>query len=199
MQSGESKKVEVNLDDYAFRYWDGTWKIPEGKYEILVAASATDIRLSGIIEVEGERISPKEELSGSWYETLSGKPTREEWETMMGKRIPESAEPVKGEFTMDSTCLEMKDSSLIMKLQYKITENVIAKSFDGKKDISNPAYKMMLTNATDGPMRTVVISSNGMMSERMARAFLAMANGRYLRGIGELLFPKKRLKSKPKK
>jgi beta-glucosidase len=198
LEAGEEKRVEITLDDYPFRYWDGEWKIPSGRYLIEVGSSSRDIRLSAEISVDGVEISPPKHLFGSWYDTLKGKPDREEWQRLMGKEIPEAREPRKGEFTMDSTCLEMKDSSLVMRLQYKITENVIAKSFGGKKDLSDPAYKMMLTNATDGPMRTVVISSNGMMSESMARAFLEMANGRYLRGIKELIFPQKRIK-KPKK
>ena len=196
--AGESKTVEIALDDYAFRFWDGEWKIPSGKYKILVGASSEDIRLSETVEVEGDDVLPREELSGSWYDRLIGKPGREEWQALMGRAVPEAKEPKKGEYTMDSTCLEMKDHSLVMKIQYKITENVISKSFGGKKDMSDPAYKMMLTNATDGPMRTVVISSDGMMSEPMARAFLAMANGRFFRGLRELVFPKKRLKNNKK-
>jgi len=42
---------------------------------------------------------------------------------------------------------------------------------------------MMLTCATDCPMRSVVISSGGMMKESLARGMLHMANGRYFKGL----------------
>ena len=88
---------------------------------------------------------------------------------------------------MDSTCMEMMKSSFIMKIQYKVTENIVAKSFGGKKDMSDPSYRMMLTCATDCPLRSVVISSGGIMSEKLAKGMLHMANGRYLKGIAALL------------
>ncbi len=51
--------------------------------------------------------------------------------------VPEAK---KGQFTMDNSSLGMKDSSFIMKIQYKVTENIIEKSYDGKKDYSDPSF-----------------------------------------------------------
>ena len=78
---------------------------------------------------------------------------------------------------MDNTCMEMKDGSLMMKIQYKVTEGIIAKSFGGKRDMSDPAFKMMMVCATDCPMRSVVISSGGAMNDTLAKFMLLMANG----------------------
>ena len=83
--------------------------------------------------------------------------------------------------------MEMRDSSFMMKIQYKVTESIVAKSFGGKKDLSDPAYRMMLTCATDCPMRSVVISSGGTMSDSLAKGMLHMANGRYLKGLAAML------------
>jgi hypothetical protein len=95
----------------------------------------------------------------------------------MGHSIPLSAEPQKGEFTMDNSCMEMKDHSFMMKIQYKVTEGIIAKSFGGKRDMSDPAFKMMMVCATDCPMRSAIISSGGAMPESVAKGMLYMANG----------------------
>ncbi len=187
LQPGESKTVSFQLDDRSFAVWAGAWKIPAGTYGILVGASSRDIRLQTELAVAGERLSAPDWQRDSWYETLSGVPTREEWEQLMGHPVPIVPEPVKGEFTMDSTCMEMKDGSIVMKIQYKVTENIIAKGFDGKKDLSDPAYRMMLTCATDCPMRSVVLSSGGMMRESLAKGLLHMANGRYIKGILAML------------
>ena len=199
LEPGEAKRVEVEVDRYALRYWDGEWKIPGGKYEISVGASSEDIRLSGRVEVKGEEITPDARLSGTWYETLNGKPSRDHWERLMGREIPITPELKKGEFTMDSTCLEMKESSLVMRLQYKITGWYISGKNGGNKDPDNPTCKMMLASSLDGPMRSMVISSNGLMPERIGRGLLAMANGHFFGGLKEMLFPKRRLKLKRNK
>ena len=95
----------------------------------------------------------------------------------MGRSIPPSVEPKKGEYTMDNSCMEMKDSSFMMKIQYKVTEAIIAKGFGGKRDMSDPAFKMMIVCATDCPMRSAVISSGGAMNDTLAKLMLLMANG----------------------
>jgi hypothetical protein len=46
---------------------------------------------------------------------------------------------------------------------------------------------MMLTCATDCPMRSVIISSGGMMKESLAKGLLHMANGHYIKGLKAML------------
>ena len=183
---GESKRVSFPLDSRSFAIWDGGWKVPGGTYEIRVGASSRDIRLSGSLEVAGETVPTPDWQAGSWYETMDGAPSRSGWERVMGRAVPLTAEPKKGQFTLDSTCMEMKDSSFVMKIQYKVTEGIIAKGFGGKKDYSDPAFKMMMTCATDCPMRAAVISAGGSMTEGLAR-LVEMANGHFLWGVRAML------------
>ena len=187
LEPGESKMVEFTLDERSFAIWFDGWKISGGTYTVQVGASSKDIRLAQTTEVVGEKINTPTWQSASWYETLNSKPNREEWEQLMGRPVPIISEPKKGQFTMDSTCMEMKDHSLVMKIQYMVTENIIAKGFGGKKDMSDPSYKMMLTCATDCPMRSVIISGGGAMSDSLAQGLLHMANGHYIKGIAALL------------
>lgn len=187
LQPGESKRVEFTLDDRSFSVWAGDWKIPSGRYDVLIGSSSRDIRLKVRITVTGEKLPIPAWQVDSWYETLQGAPSRQAWEKVMGHSIPQIPEPKKGQFTLDNTCLEMKDSSLVMKIQYKVTEDIIAKSFGGKKDYSNPAFKMMMICATDCPLRATVISAGGSMTDQMAQGLLEMANGHIIRGILTML------------
>ena len=187
LEPGESKTVTFILDDRSFAIWADGWKIPGGTYKVQVGASSRDIRLEQTIQVAGEELPAPVWQKDSWYETLSDKPSREEWEKLMGHPVAIVPELKKGQFDMDSTCMEMKDHSIMMKIQYKVTEGIVAKGFGGKKDMSDPSYKMMLTCATDCPMRSVVISSGGMMSESVARGMLHMANGHYIKGVLAML------------
>lgn len=187
LDPGEERSVSFTLDDRCFAVWSGGWKVPAGRYTVMIGASSQDIRLQKDIEIDGEVLSIPDWQKNSWYETLTQTPGREEWEKLMGHPVQSFTEPQKGQFTMDNSCMEMKDSSLAMKIQYKITEHIIAKNFDGKKDMSDPAYRMMIVCATDGPMRSVIISSGGMMSEKLGESLLMMANGHYIKGLLRLL------------
>ena len=184
---GESRQVTFTLDERSFAIWADGWKVPGGRYDVFLAASSQDIRLRGFIETEGESLTVPEWQAGSWYETLAGNPSREEWEKVMGHSVAIVSEEKKGQFVLDNSCLEMKDCSLVMKIQYKVTENIIAKSFGGKKDYSDPAFKMMMICAVDCPLRAVVICSGGTVSDSLAKGLLEMANGHYIRGIISML------------
>ena len=181
----ESKDVSIVLDERSFAIWSDGWKVPAGEYVIEIGSSSRDIRLSQSITVSGEEVTST--CPDSWYHNLVGSPTREEWEGLMGHSVPLSVEPKKGEFTMDNSCMEMKGSSLMMKIQYLVTKSIISKGIEGKKDMTNPAFKMMLISATDCPMRSVVINSGGMMSESVARGMLLMANGKFFKGVAAMM------------
>ena len=187
LDPGERATVHFTLDDRSFAVWAGGWKVPAGEYTVQIGASSRDIRLEARMEIAGEAVAAPSWQAGSWYETLSGQPSREAWETLMGHPVPLPEEPKKGRYTMDSTCAEMKDHSLVMKLQYKLTEHVIAKGFGGKKDLADPAYRMVLTCATDCPMRGLIINGGGAMTDSLAQGMLHMANGHYLKGIAAML------------
>ena len=188
LEPGETQTVTFTLNDRSFAVWSDGWKVPGGTYTLQIGASSRDIRLEAEIAVAGETVPAPDWQSGSWYETLNGHPGREAWERMMGHPVPIQPEPVKGSFTMDNSCLEMKDSSLIMRIQYKVTENIIARQC-GTKDPSDPQFRMMLVSATDCPLRASVINSAGQMSDALGRGLLQMANGHFLRGLKCICFP----------
>lgn len=187
---GETQTVTFTLEDRSFAVWNDGWKVPGGTYTLQIGASSRDIRLEAEIAVAGETVPAPVWQAGSWYETLNGRPDRAEWERLMGHPVAIQPEPKKGSFTMDNSCLEMKDSSLIMRIQYKVTEHIIARQC-GTKDPSDPQFRMMLTSAVDCPMRSAVINSAGQMSDALGRGLLQMANGHFLRGLKCICFPAK--------
>lgn len=184
---GEEKAVEFELTDRSFAIWKDGWVVPGGTYIVQIGSSSRDIRMEQSIQIAGAAVPAPAWQTGSWYETLSGSPSREAWENLMGHPVPITVEPKKGQYDMDSTCMEMKEHSLVMKIQYKITEGIVAKGFGGKKDMNDPAYKMMITCATDCPMRSVVISSSGSMNDSLAQGMVHLANGHFFKGIRAML------------
>jgi beta-glucosidase len=178
LEPGESKDVRFALDERSFALWDDGWKVLAGAYTVRVG------ELSTVIEKTGESLPAPAWQAGSWYESCRGKPSQKDWETMLGKAY---APPklVKGHFTMENTVEEMKDYSLIMKIMYWSVENTIAKGFDGKKDYTNPEFRMMMAASAGSSLRSMQIS--GGMRDGILQGMLEMANGHFLRGIVKLL------------
>ncbi len=188
LQPGESKTVTFTLDDRSFAVWcDGDWKVPMGSYEICVAASVSDIRLRCAMTVDGVSLAVPEWQKDSWYETLQGLPTDDEFEKLCGGPLQSDPEPKKGSFTMEHSTMELKDLSPIMMQMFKGTEATIAKSFGGKADYSDPAFKMMVMSGADCPLRAAVLSSCGAFPANMAEGMLAMANGHPLQGVKKIV------------
>ncbi len=176
LEPGECKKAEFLLDDRCFAVWQKGWKVPKGNYIIMAASSSRDIRLQKMISVEGVRVPVPEWQKGSWYETLSGLPGREEWELLMGHPVPPEPEPGRGTFTLDNTCLEMKDHALLMKIICKIMEFFIARLSGGKNSSPGLSYRMLLASAADCPLRALVIHSGGLLGDGIVRLLLRIVN-----------------------
>ncbi|MCD8380051.1 MAG: glycoside hydrolase family 3 C-terminal domain-containing protein [Lachnospiraceae bacterium] len=174
----ESATVSFTLDDRSFAVWDNGWKVPAGSYDILVGGLCVSIHK------EGANLPAPEWQPGSWYEKPQGTPTQAEWERMLGRKYTETV-PAKGSFTMDNSVMEMKDHSLIMNIMYKAVESTVAKGFDGKKDYSNPEFRMMMASSVGGPLRGMQIS--GGIRGGLFQGLLYMANGHFLRGIRTMI------------
>ncbi|MBM6775029.1 glycoside hydrolase family 3 C-terminal domain-containing protein [Olsenella profusa] len=56
LEPGESRRVSIPLDDKAFRYFNvatNRWEVEGGTYELRVAASSDDVRLTATLQVAG--------------------------------------------------------------------------------------------------------------------------------------------------
>lgn len=75
LEPGESKVVTIKLDDKAFRYFNvktNGWEVEGGTYELRVAASSDDVRLTASVEVSGTNApNPYAGVDVTPYETAS--------------------------------------------------------------------------------------------------------------------------------
>lgn len=59
LEAGESRQVEIAVRNEDLAYWDirvDRWVVEPGAYSVEVGASSRDIRLSAVVEVEGEKV-----------------------------------------------------------------------------------------------------------------------------------------------
>ena len=178
LQPGESATVSFPLTHRTFALWQDGWKAPGGRYTLTVAGQ------SAVIELPGAPLPAPAWQRGSWYEHCQGKPSRQEWEAMLGRTY---TPPVlrKGCFTMDNTVEEMKAYSLVMKIMFKAVEATVAKGFGGKRDYENPEFRMLMASSAGSPLRSMQIS--GGMKDGLMQGLLEMANGHYLRGLKKMI------------
>lgn len=174
---GESRTVDFPLDDRSFAIWSDGWKVPAGTYTLLVGSSSEDIRLQQEIEVPGADLPAPAWQAGSWYETLQGLPTDDEFAALYGSPLQDDPPLEPGRFSMEDSIMEMKDFSPLMMQAFRGTEATIAQGFGGKADYSNPDFRMMIMSGADAPLRAAVLSSGGSFPAAAAQGLLAAANG----------------------
>lgn len=179
---GERKQVSFLLDDKCFALWDDGWKVPEGDYRVCVSKNCQEICLMQEIHRDGEKMADVYNLP-DWYRTFRGAPTKQDFETVLGRKIIEK--PVrKGEFSKESTVMEMKEHSFLMKIIYWGFEMVMAKKYGGR-DYSDPTFKMMMTTAMDCSVSGMQI--NGGIKGHLLEGLVEIANGRLIKGIQIML------------
>jgi len=180
LEPGESREISFNLDDRCFAVWDNGWKVPPGRYTILAGGNPDKLITAGTIEKSGEDVKIPDWQPGTWYEKPKGSPSLEQWEAMLGRKyVPYT--PQKGKFTMNDTVIDMKEHSLVMKALHWYIKRLISK---GAKP-GTPEYRMLIESSAGSPLRSLQIASG--IKANIFKGLLAMANGKYIKGIKVLL------------
>lgn len=179
LKPGETKTVTLPLSERSFAIWNNGWVVPEGTYTISVGGSSENLPVSITVKKNGPFTGHINSVP-AWYFRPDGYPSQQDWEEMLGKKVLPSTLK-KGEFTIDNTIMEMKDDSLIMRIMYKAIELTVAKGFNGKKDYTNPKFRMMMNSAADASISGIRIS--GGMKNYILEGMLEMANGHFFKGL----------------
>lgn len=183
LAAGEAKAVTFTLDARAFACYApsaGEWVVPDGSYRIAVGASSRDIRLQADLRVHGQPAQPVTP-SSRWYLNPVSEVTQADFEALLGRRIAPVKPPRKGEYTLECSLQDMRDSFIVRQF-LQASEKRIARQFGGPAD-TDPTFKMMVASANTMPLRSISLASLGGMPRHMAEAIVHMANGRTLQGI----------------
>jgi beta-glucosidase len=180
LKPGESFRASFMLDDRCFSIWHDGWKIPSGRYCVLVGGNPDKLLTVGSIEKSGDVIQIPSWQANSWYEKPKGSPTQSEWESMLGRNYS-AYKPVKGKFTLNDSVADMKEYSFVMKIMYLAIKRTISKRI--RPDM--PEYKMFLEASAGSAMRCLQIS--GGQKPSLLNGLLAMANGKFIQGLGIIL------------
>lgn len=181
LKAGESKTVTVPLDDKAFRYFNvktNAWEVETAHYEILVAASAADIKLSTtlrIMGVEGQRQALPNYASGHVEAVQDA-----EFEALLGRPIPDGS--WGGELKANDALCQLYDAkSVVGRWVYRLLTSMMKKAeAKGTPDLNI----MFVYNM---PFRAIAKFSNGLVSRKMVDDIVFLFNGHFWRGMGRLI------------
>lgn len=188
LKAGQSQRVVIGLDDKAFRYWNtasGRFEIEGGEYEIMIGASAADIRLCGTVKISGTDAPPSEELTKlpSYTTGQIKKVSDEEYETLLGHAIPDGKWSGRLEAN-DAIAQLYYAKSIKARLVWRILTALLRRSeAKGKPDLNI----LFIYNM---PIRAIGKMTGGLISDRMCEGILDIVNGHaiaFFKGMGKLL------------
>jgi beta-glucosidase len=188
LAAGETKQVEIALNKRSFTYYNTKakdWCVEGGTYQLLIAASGADIRLSTEITLAGddkERLLAEDYIALTEYQRPST-PLRisdEQFYKLLGY-VPKPDQQGKP-YSKDSTLGDIKDT-FIGKVLLKVVKSAMNKMLKANDD---PTMTLMIEKSTmEMPLRSMKMA--GGISNRKLEGIVALANGKVLSGIGKLL------------
>ena len=202
LEPGETRHVTIALDDKAFRYFNtktNRWEIEGGEYQLHIAASVEDIRLTAPLTVKGTNApNPYAGLNVACYEACSlSNVTDEQFAAVLGHPVPQHLWDIHQPLTMNDSVMQLYYAkNPLARFAYKIlTKKKNTSIAAGKPDLN----LLFIYNI---PFRGMAKMMNGMVSMKMAEAILFMVNGHGFRGFGRLVkgfFTRPKLKEESEK
>ncbi|GKU27006.1 glycoside hydrolase family 3 C-terminal domain-containing protein [Clostridium folliculivorans] len=198
---GETKTVTIPFDDKTFRYFNvktNKWEVEQSDYKIMIGASSDDIRLidSVFIEGTGAPLPYKKELLKSYYSGKANNVGKEEFETLIGRKVPVATWDRKKPLGYNDTVAQCQYAKglfarfafhmisfaywFLRKIGKRMTANVIMMSI----------YHM--------PFRGIARMTGGVANIQMVDGILMIANGHFFKGLNHLLKERNKLVKKNK-
>lgn len=190
LEPGESKEVEIALDDKAFRYFNvltNAWEVEGGAYEIRIGANALDIRLSQEITVSGttDMVPYNEEELPSYFSGKAADVTLSEFEKLLGHKAPDPkwdrTKPLGYNDTIGQIVYAKGwFAKFAGKIIYALYHHYEKKNNRRKTNM----FDMVVLHQ---PFRGLNKMAGGALSMEMVDGLLVAVNGHLFRGIGKII------------
>ncbi len=188
LAKGESKTVEINLDEHAFAYFNvekDTWVVENCKYEILIGASSRDIRLIQSVEVKGEDINAPYVIENikSYINCTVSEIKDYEFREVLGREIPQSKWDRTKKLGYNDMIAQGRYVSVFGKVLYYFiySVHVVLKKLGKPLTANNVMFVLEL------PFRGAARMSAGSMSYEMLDGLLIMINGKFFKGLSHFI------------
>ncbi|MCQ2591924.1 MAG: glycoside hydrolase family 3 C-terminal domain-containing protein [Treponema sp.] len=160
LNAGEEKTVEISLDTNAFKAFDvdsETFVTVQGNYSIFAGASIKDIKCEVCVKIE-DGVTPEQVEK-------TDNPFIQEENTDFTKKV----------FTLTDSLGDMAKSSLRIRFLTKLlTIGVVL--FSKEKSKEDPAVKIVISAVLENPLESLISTSGGIISYKLAKRFVKWAN-----------------------
>ncbi|NLC17483.1 MAG: glycosyl hydrolase, partial [Clostridiales bacterium] len=194
LKAGETKTVEIPFDDKTFRFYNiakKQWEIEEGDYAIYIGASSKDIRLQGVLSVEGvsaDGIYDKAKLS-SYFACDVKDVSESEFEQLLGRKLPEPHYKF-----YKKNRIQVDIYTTVSQLKYargwtgRLFSGAISFAIKfltaiGKKSQAN----VLIMGIYYNPLRAISRLSGGLISWGQLQGMIVMFNGKFFKGLSMFL------------
>ncbi len=190
----ETKEVSITLDKESFSFFDSDsmkWKVEDLDYVIMVGSSSKDIKLTGIIHVNGEKIKPrieKKEMLKYFKGNIQNISTQE-FEKLLNRKVPRA----DYDFYKKNRLIVGYNTTVD---QLRYSKRWVGRFFSGTirfakrflHFIGNHQLANVLTmGVVHQPMRGLAHMSGGMITWGQLDGLIAMFNGHIFRGMGKFI------------
>lgn len=177
LDPGETKQVEIQLDDKAFAYFNvevDRWVIEAGEYEIEVGSSIDTIHLVHTLQVKGEKVSnPYSHTKfASYYAAEVTDVHDEEFTALINRELPPHLWNRTRKLTLEDTFVQLQYTNLFGKAVYGLlllSRKVLL--LFGKRNAANNIMFIM-----NMPFKKLSSFSGGKVSKRGLARFLKIIN-----------------------
>lgn len=186
LQKGETKTAKFALNKDCFSFWDvghKGWIVEPGDFEIRLAASSRDIRLTKTITIKsGKTPTARAKLTHPCKAGASENTpdSDDDFFCMLERPIPPPPQAHLANFHLNSLLDELHGSRLGRSLQ-----NLVVRAMQKEMDNPDDPDQMLLANALamNTPLRSLVIFSRGLLVFGVMNVILHLLNGEYCAAI----------------
>ena len=188
LKANETKSVTIELKRDSFAFYNTSvndWYVEEGDYEIIVGASSRDLRLKTTVHVSGEdKDIPGYSGAAPVYYNISEAEEipLEQFETLLGRKLPEDKPPLKGELDMNSTVEDLDVTffgRMFKEAVYRCSTKVLPRDAEDFEKV------MVRKGAMSMPVRSMFAMSGGAVTYEAASGLLKAFNGQLVKGLFE--------------
>ena len=183
LRAGEEKRVTIRLDDKAFRFFDvssNAWQREAGRYELQVAASSEDVRLTASVQLEGVTPKSRREELPDYYAGTVAAVGDEQFSRLLGRALEKEAAPVRRELGYTDTIGDLRwAKGGFARFLFHLLNGFYkcCRAF-GQRDLA----MTLVMGVFNQPFRGVYRMTGGMISKEMMDGVMEVVNGHFWRG-----------------
>ncbi len=189
---GEMKELHFYLPKRAFSFWDvghGDWRVEDGEYEIIIAASINDIRCRQTITITtGDALSrevrtqkrstlPLFDRSFHWN-------SAEQFKKLLRRELPLNHRHKSEPFTAKSTLSEISHT-FIGAILNKLIHSGLKRAMNAEETETLVAQSQKMVD--EMPLRQLVMVTQGKVSHRKLQILLLFINGKWFAGVARII------------